>query len=112
VLGALLKVVVGRARPGFDEPVATAAGYSFPSGHALNAAVGCMVLVLALGPLWTPRGRRWGWWVAVAVVVLTGVDRLVLGLHYLSDVLAGWSAAAALVVGTAVALGDRPQWRA
>jgi undecaprenyl-diphosphatase len=48
VLGFVLKLVTARARPRFDLPVMTAQGFSFPSGHALNSAVGTLVIVLAV----------------------------------------------------------------
>ena len=56
ILGFALKLLVARTRPSFDLPLATAPGYSFPSGHALNSAVGVLVLVLALLP--ALRGAR------------------------------------------------------
>ena len=58
LLGAVLKLIVSRARPSLDDPVATATGFSFPSGHALNAALGVSLLVALL---WRPacdRGRQ------------------------------------------------------
>lgn len=45
-LGAALKGVVGRARRSLPDPVATAPGLSFPSGHALGATIGCCLLLL------------------------------------------------------------------
>lgn len=87
VLSQGLKLVVDRARPVFDEPVATALGASFPSGHALgSAAFWTTTAVLLL-----PRVRR-GWPLllgAVVVAVLVAATRVLLGVHYLSDVIAG-----------------------
>ena len=45
-LGFTLKEVVGRARPVLPDPVSTAPGMSFPSGHALGASIGCCLLLL------------------------------------------------------------------
>lgn len=104
LLGFGLKLLVGRTRPSFDMPIATAPGYSFPSGHALNSAVGVLVLVLALLPVLRGPGSRAAVWLAgIFVIALTGFDRIALGVHYVSDVVAGWLVAAALVAATAAA---------
>jgi undecaprenyl-diphosphatase len=103
LLGMVLKLLVGRHRPDLLDPVARAAGYSFPSGHALNAALTAGVFVLVLLPL--ARGaKRWVLWgSALAVAVLTGLSRIVLGVHWTSDVVAGWLLGVAVVAVTAAA---------
>jgi membrane-associated phospholipid phosphatase len=103
ILGALLKLLVGRHRPDLLDPVARATGYSFPSGHALNAALAAGVFVLVLLPV--ARGwKRWLLWGSAAVVtVLTGLSRIVLGVHWTSDVVAGWLLGVAVVAVTAAA---------
>jgi undecaprenyl-diphosphatase len=103
VLGVVLKLLVGRHRPDLLDPVARATGFSFPSGHALNAALTAGVFVLVLLPV--ARGaRRWLLWgAAIAVTVLTGLSRIVLGVHWTSDVVAGWLLGIAVVAVTAVA---------
>lgn len=95
LLGAVLKLLVGRHRPDLLDPVARATGFSFPSGHALNATLAAGVFVLVL----LPRvRRRWLLWSAAAgVVVLTGLSRVVIGVHFASDVVAGWLFGAAVV---------------
>jgi membrane-associated phospholipid phosphatase len=104
VLGFVLKIVVERSRPSFDVPAATAPGFSFPSGHALNSAVGVLVFLLVLLPaLPGVRSRVAAWAVGGGVVVVTGLDRIALGVHYFTDVLAGWLVAVALVAATAAA---------
>ena len=57
VLGVVLKLIVSRARPAFDEPVAQAGGYSFPSGHALNSFLCTAVLILVFLPVLSRAGR-------------------------------------------------------
>lgn len=111
LLGALLKLLVGRDRPDLLDPVARAAGYSFPSGHALNAALAAGVLLLVFLPYARRRpALRWALWVAAAVAtVLTGVSRLALGVHYTSDVVGGWLLGAATVAATTAAFRT---WRA
>lgn len=90
LLGVAVKDVVGRSRPTFPEVVAIAPGRSFPSGHALGSMVGCGVLLMVLLPL-VARGWRWLAWLAAAVVVAAvGFARVGLGVHYISDVVAGW----------------------
>lgn len=99
LLGVGLKLLIARPRPAWGDPVAAEIGYSMPSGHALNAALGCGLL-LVLGWPWL---RRKGWHrravvVAVVLVTVTALDRLVLGVHYLSDVTVG------VVLGATIAL--------
>jgi undecaprenyl-diphosphatase len=102
-LSAGLKVLVARTRPVFDDPIAHAGGYSFPSGHALAAMVGAGCAVVLLHPRLRGGARVALWLVAGAFVLLVGLDRVVLGVHYLSDVLAGWVVGLATVVATVVA---------
>lgn len=114
LLSTTLKVAVDRARPVFDVPVDTAAGGSWPSGHAL-AAVGLYtsLAVLAL-PHVRPARRPLLLAAGVAVAVAVAVSRVLLGLHYLSDVVgglllgAGWTAVCtAVLVRWAVERGER-----
>lgn len=105
VLGVVLKLLVGRHRPDLLDPVARAAGFSFPSGHALNAALAAGVFVLVLLPV---VKRRWLLWsAAIAVAVITGLSRIVLGVHWTSDVLAGWLLGVAVVAAMAAAFTRR-----
>ena len=108
LLGVVLKLVVQRARPVLAEPVASAGGYSFPSGHALNSMLLAAALLVLAAPV--PRGpRRAGAWLgALTFVLLVGLDRVALGVHYVSDVLAGWLVALAVVAFTVVGFAG---WR-
>jgi membrane-associated phospholipid phosphatase len=103
VLSVVLKVIVNRSRPVFSDPVTTVSGYSFPSGHALNSMLCVGILVLILLPFLSRVGRVIGYAVGAVVVLLTGYDRVALGVHYLSDVIAGWVVALACLAGTGVA---------
>lgn len=83
----ILKVIFARTRPSIFNPLVRETSYSFPSGHAMiSAAFVCVVMLL----LWHTRYR----WAAViggfAVTLLIGLSRIYLGVHYPSDVLAGW----------------------
>ncbi|MEV4759964.1 phosphatase PAP2 family protein [Micromonospora sp. NPDC049559] len=85
-----LKALVGRLRPVVDVPVAHAPGNSFPSGHALGSMVAYGSLLLVFLPVVPPRWRRPVTALVAALVVLIGLTRIALGVHFVSDVLAGW----------------------
>lgn len=110
-----LKELIARARPVFPDPVATAPGYSFPSGHALNTMiVGAGAVVL--GWAWSrrrPLARAALLAGATTLVLVTGFDRVGLGVHYVSDVLGGWliGLATVLVSTAAFNAGVAPQER-
>ncbi|MGW4473444.1 phosphatase PAP2 family protein [Nonomuraea sp. NPDC004354] len=91
LLGEALKIVIDRARPAFPDPVATAVGMSFPSGHALTATLGAGVIVLLLTP--RLRGRPvllvLAWGIAAFLVLSVSYTRVALGVHWVSDVVAG-----------------------
>ena len=88
-LNATVKVLVDRARPVLPDPVAHAGGMSFPSGHAQSAFVAASVLLLVFLPVLGGRRRIVAFAAAVAWVLLVGFSRVALGVHYVSDVLAG-----------------------
>lgn len=107
-----LKWLVGRGRPHWSHPVDSAQFAAMPSGHAMTAAVTCVLLAWLVCRLADDGG--WGHGssaavraavVAVAVVSVVGValTRVVLGVHWLTDTVAGALLGAALsaaVVGT------------
>src|SRR4029077_4637641 len=82
------------------DPVSTAPGLSFPSGHALGASIGCCLLLL-ITLRFLPRGARVVAVVAAALIVgLVALARVVLGVHFVSDVLAGIALGIAWVAKT------------
>ncbi|MDX3071545.1 phosphatase PAP2 family protein [Streptomyces sp. MI02-7b] len=99
-----VKAAVGRPRPHWPDPLATASYAAFPSGHAMTAAIGCGAL-LWLFLLRCPRaGTPWraaAWALAAVSVVGVGLTRIYLGVHWPSDVLGGWLLGAAVLTGTA-----------
>ncbi len=87
-----LKGLLRRSRPVWDQPVTTLTSFSFPSGHAtgIGAAAGVVVVLSLL--LVRRRGlRRVLYAVTLGVALLVGLDRVFLGVHNVSDVLAGWA---------------------
>ncbi|HYN96008.1 MAG TPA: phosphatase PAP2 family protein [Pilimelia sp.] len=103
VLDPSLKLLVGRLRPVVEDPVASAPGNSFPSGHALGSMVVYGAIVLIFLPVLAPRFRKVLIGLAAAAVLLVGVTRVALGVHFVSDVLAGWLLGAAWLGVTAYA---------
>ncbi|MFJ2593913.1 phosphatase PAP2 family protein [Streptomyces erythrochromogenes] len=106
-----LKAAVGRERPVWSDPVDSAHYAAYPSGHAMTATVVCGMLLWLIprpAPKWAPAA-----WAAAAVTVLgVGFTRLYLGVHWFSDVLAGWLLGTALVVlAASVSVGGRRRER-
>ena len=96
LLNAGAKHYFGRARPDFWLSLAPETSFSFPSGHAMGSMTLAAVLALLAWP------SRWRWpvpVVAIAFAVLVGASRVYLGVHFPSDILAGWSAAVAWTCG-------------
>jgi YegS/Rv2252/BmrU family lipid kinase len=87
-----LKRYVERDRPVWDDPVHSLDSYSFPSGHASGIA-SAMGVAVVLTLLFVRRRsvRRALLWVWGLLVVLVGLDRILLGVHNVSDVVAGYS---------------------
>ena len=108
-LDPAVKLLVGRMRPMVPTPVTTAPGFSFPSGHTLNATVFYGVMLLVFLPIIPRRLRKLVTGLVVAIVLLVGISRVALGAHYPSDVAGGWLLGVAWLAITAHAFGH---WRA
>jgi len=91
VLDPVLKALVGRLRPVVAHPVAYGTGDSFPSGHALGSIVCYGALFLVFLPATRGAGRRVFTAVFAVLIAAIGISRLLLGVHYVSDVLGGWA---------------------
>jgi undecaprenyl-diphosphatase len=91
VLDPVLKALVGRLRPVVAHPIAHGNGDSFPSGHALGSIVCYGALFLIFLPAARGTWRRVLTAVTVALIAAIGISRLLLGVHYLSDVLGAWA---------------------
>lgn len=103
ILGTVVKLVVDRPRPVVDHPVSSALGDSFPSGHAMHSTIVYGALLLALLPLVDPRLRRRLTALAILAVVAIGSSRLLLGVHFLTDVVGGHLLGAAWLAAGAAA---------
>ena len=104
-----MKLIFHRPRPepffGYDRPLT----YSFPSGHAFVSL--CFYLALAdvlVDPRWPPRRRLVAWSAAVLLILAIGISRIYLGVHYPTDVAAGYAGA---IAWTSVVRAVHPRWR-
>ncbi|WP_020179116.1 phosphatase PAP2 family protein [Methylopila sp. M107] len=96
LLNTALKIGFARPRPDLVDHLVQVQSLSFPSGHAMSSAV----IYLTIGALLAQSEPRWairGYIFAVAglLTLLIGVSRVYLGVHYPTDVLAGWALGAA-----------------
>jgi len=95
----LLKGLVGRDRPPWQNPAQLAHSLSFPSGHATSvAALGGVLIVLVSIFVRRANVRRAAYVGIVLVVLVVGADRVLLGRHYPSDVIGGYLLGAGLVL--------------
>ena len=104
LLNLATKRLFARDRPALWESISPEATYSFPSGHAMGSMTLALVLVLLAWP------TRLRWWVVAAMAVfvpMVGLSRVYLGVHYPSDILAGWAAAALWTIGAYLLLHRR-----
>ncbi len=92
----LLKHGFGRPRPELVPHLVDVSGLSFPSGHAMLSAIVYLTLGALLARVESrPRIKAYLLAVAIGTTLLVGVSRVYLGVHWPTDVLAGWCAGAA-----------------
>jgi undecaprenyl-diphosphatase len=93
LMNAFLKGLFGRPRPDVELHLMTASSASFPSGHAMDSAAIYLTIAALLAQEVQPRSQRiYLVGLAAFMSFLIGVSRVYLGVHYPSDVLAGWCA--------------------
>lgn len=91
VLNTLVKLAVGRPRPLIVPHLTEAGGESFPSGHSFNSAVVYIAIALAFAAISSRRSVRWTLIGASVLLSITvAFTRVWLGVHFPSDVAAGW----------------------
>ena len=107
VLNVVLKYTFERPRPTLFQEIETLHTYSFPSGHAMVgvAVYGMMGVVLAR---LAPGRRRLILLLMPGLMFMIGISRVCLGVHWPSDVLAGFAAGAFIVLAGAIALDGIP----
>ena len=86
-LNLVLKAIFERSRPDLWHQIVTEHGFSFPSGHAMaSSALAATVISI----FWYGRARYITLVLGMLYVLLIGMSRLYLGVHYPTDILAGW----------------------
>lgn len=95
VSNVILKAIFHRDRPAFWHSLISETGYSFPSGHAMlsSALVLCLVAML-----WKTKYRFASIIGGGFVILVIGLSRLYMGVHYPTDIIAGWSVSAVWVM--------------
>lgn len=87
LLNVCLKLFFARERPDFWQHLVHESSYSFPSGHAMGSSALVFALIFLA---WKTKWRWRGVVLGMLAVVLIGVSRMYLGVHYPSDIVAGW----------------------
>ena len=116
VLDRLLKDLFARPRPFFEHPLLLETSYSFPSGHAMESFVAYgMLAYFAVLALESWRARTAVVFGTALLVLLIGFSRMYLGVHYFSDVVAGYAAGgvwlSALITGAETIRRGKPRSR-
>lgn len=104
LLNLLVKAFFGRERPHLWNSPAPESDFGFPSGHAMVTMAFAATLILLVWP------TRWRWpalLVGSAFVLTIGLTRLYLGVHFPSDIVAGWCASLAWLTGVDLILRAR-----
>ena len=110
----VVKALVGRPRPEMGQLVSVATGFAFPSGHATQTAALAVTLAMLISAVTGSWRRKVAiWTVAVGVVLAVGFSRVYLGVHWPTDVLAGFALGAlwATLCGLTIRLAFPPTRR-
>lgn len=105
-----LKLLIGRDRPVWEDPIQVLESHSFPSGHSSAIATAAGIAMVLAKMLIRRRGLRRVTIVAAGFVALVvGADRVFLGVHNFSDVIGGWALGAATVLVVLLAYDPQPR---
>jgi undecaprenyl-diphosphatase len=96
LINFLSKQAFGRVRPDLWVSIVRETTYSFPSGHAMSSMAVATALTFLL---WKTRWRWMALVAGAAFVFMVGLSRVYFGVHYPSDIVAGWAASLAWVAG-------------
>ena len=103
ILNLVLKHIVQRPRP-TEYRMISETGYSFPSGHSMVSMAFYGFLIYLIYKQVEDKKLKWGLIIALSIVIVTiGISRIYLGVHYTSDVLAGFTISVSyLIVYTSI----------
>lgn len=103
----VMKIFFGRIRPDLVAHLDPISSPAFPSGHANNAAVVYILFIMLV-----PQARHPLWQLAAAImIILTGLSRIMLGVHWPTDVIGGWMLGTSFALGAVAVIAYREQQR-
>ena len=103
LVDSAVKLLVNRPRPDAHAALVHALGKSFPSGHAMSSTVTYGALLLVFLRALPRRGKVAAFVATVTLVLLIGISRLMLGVHFISDVVGGYILGLAWLFGSTAA---------
>ncbi|AUB41021.1 bcrC, undecaprenyl-diphosphatase [Nostoc flagelliforme CCNUN1] len=110
LLNCLMKLLFGRARPALWKHIIKVGQHSFPSGHAMVSIViyGFIGYILAKQ---FPEQRFWIYGLTIILITAIGFSRLYLGVHWLTDVTAGYAAGLVWLIACIISLESQQKYR-